>query len=162
MSRGIRAAAWALVAVGVAAPALRKRYRLPAAAVLGTAGAAPIALCVAMPRSRLRDAAVCGLNMWAYLAAYEMPNDDPERLAGRVRYRYPLAIDRAIGLGIPPTLRLQRTFSTPGSVNRFERVLAWCHWMWFFVPHGTVIYVLLRHRERFGRSAARIYAVVDR
>jgi len=161
MSRGIRAAAWALVAVGVAAPALRKRYRLPATAVLGTAGAAPVALCVAMPRSRLRDAAVCGLNMWAYLAAYEMPNDDPDRLAGRVRYRYPLAIDRAIGLGVPPTLRLQRTFSTPGSVNRFERVLAWCHWMWFFVPHGTVVYVLLRHRERFGRSAARIYAVFD-
>jgi hypothetical protein len=161
MSRGIRAAAWALVAVGVAAPALRKRYRLPAAAVLGTAGAAPVALCVAMPRSRLRDAAVCGLNMWAYLAAYEMPNDDPERLAGRVRYRYPLAVDRALGLGVPPTLRIQRTFSTPGSVNRFERVLAWCHWMWFFVPHGTVVYVLLRHRERFGRSAARIYAVFD-
>ena len=129
--------------------------------MLGTAGVAPVALCVAMPRSRLRDAAVCGLNMWAYLAAYEMPNDDPARLAGRVRYRYPLAIDRAIGLGVPPTLRLQRTFSTPGSVNRFERVLAWCHWMWFFVPHGTVIYVLLRHRERFGRSASRIYAVFD-
>jgi PAP2 superfamily len=161
MSRGIRAAAWALVAVGVAAPALRKRRKLPPAAVLGTAGLAPIALCVAMPRNRFRDAAVCGLNMWAYLAAYEMPNDDPERLVGRVRYRYPLAVDRAIGLGVPPTLRLQRAFSNPGSVNRFERVLAWCHWMWFFVPHGTAVYVFLRHPEQFTRSAVRIYAVFD-
>ncbi len=161
MSRGIRAAAWALVAVGVAAPALRKRRKLPPAAVLGTAGLAPIALCVAMPRNRFRDAAVCGLNMWAYLAAYEMPNDDPERLVGRVRYRYPLAVDRAIGLGVPPTLRLQRAFSNPGSVNRFERVLAWCHWMWFFVPHGTAVYVFLRHPEQFTRSAVRIYTVFD-
>jgi membrane-associated phospholipid phosphatase len=150
-----------LVAVGVAAPALRKRLKLRPAAVLGTSGLAPIALCVATPRTRVRDLAVCGLNMWAYLAAYEMPHDDPERLEARVRVRYPIVIDRALGLGVPPTLRLQRMFSTPGAVNGFERVLVWCHWMWFFVPHGTVVYVLLRHREQFGRSAARIYAVFD-
>jgi membrane-associated phospholipid phosphatase len=161
MSKGIRAAAWALVVAGVAAPAVRKRVTLPPAAVLGTAAAAPVALCVAMPRSRFRDAAVCGLNMWAYVAAYEMPNDDPERLSRRVRYRYPIAVDRAIGLGVPPTLRLQRAFSSPGVVNRFERVLVWCHWMWFFVPHGTVLYVLGRHREQFGRSAVLMYAVFD-
>jgi PAP2 superfamily len=160
-SRAIRATAWALVAAGVAAPALRKRLKLPPTAVLGPSGLAPLALCVAAPRTRVRDMAVCGLNMWAYLAAYEMPHDDPERLAARVHVRYPIAIDRALGLGVPPTLRLQRTFATPGSVNRFERVLVWCHWMWFFVPHGTVLYVLLRHRERFGRSAAQIYAVFD-
>jgi hypothetical protein len=145
----------------VAAPGLRKRLKLGPAAVLGTSGLAPLALCVAAPRTRVRDLAVCGLNMWAYLAAYEMPHDDPERLEARVRVRYPIVIDRALGLGIPPTLRLQRTFSAPGAVNGFERVLVWCHWMWFFVPHGTVVYVLLRRREQFGRSAAQIYAVFD-
>jgi hypothetical protein len=150
-----------VVAVGLAAPALRKRLKLPPALVLGTSGAAPLALCVAAPRTRLRDIAVCGLNMWAYLSAYEMPNDDPERLAARVHVRYPIKIDRVLGLGVTPTLRLQRAFSTPGAVNRFERVLVWCHWMWFFVPHSTVVYVLLRHREQFGRSAAQIYAVFD-
>lgn len=134
---------------------------MPPAAVLGTSALAPIALCIVTPRSRLRDAAVCGLNMWAYLAAYEMPNDDPDRLARRVRYRYPIALDRAIGLGVPPTLRLQRRFANPGRISRFERVLAWCHWMWFFVPHGTVLYVLLRRPEQFGRSAVRMYAVFD-
>ena len=91
----------------------------------------------------------------------KMPNDDPERLAARVRVRYPIAIDRAIGFGLPPTLRLQRAFSAPGTVNRFERVLVWCHWMWFPVPHGSVLYVLLRAGERFPSAAARMYAVFD-
>jgi membrane-associated phospholipid phosphatase len=99
--------------------------------------------------------------MWAYLAAYEMPHDDPDELAARVRVDYPIAIDRALGLGVPPTLRLQRAFSAPGTVNRFERLLVWCHWMWFFVPHGSVGYVLLRRRDRFPFAAARMYAVFD-
>jgi len=161
VSRGIRVAAWALVAAGVAAPALRKRLKLPPAAVLGISGAAPVALCVATPRSRARDATVCFLNMWAYLAAYEIPNDDPRRLAERVHVRYPIAVDRVIGLGVPPTVRLQRSFATPGKVNRFERVLVWCHWMWFMVPHASVLYVLLRKPERLPSSAARMYAVFD-
>ncbi len=161
LARGIRPTAWALVAAGVAAPLLRRRCKLAPGLVLGTSGAAPFALCVAMPRSRLRDAGVCALNMWAYLAAYEMPHDDPERLAARVRVSYPIAIDRALGLGVPPTLRLQRAFSTPHSVNRFERVLVWCHWIWFFIPHASVGYVVLRRREQFPRAAARMYAVFD-
>jgi membrane-associated phospholipid phosphatase len=147
--------------MGVAAPALRRRVKLPPAAVLGSAALAPVAVCVAMPRSRTRDAAVCILNMWAYLAAYEMPHDDPQQLAARVHVGYPIAIDRALGLGVPPTLRLQHGFSSPGSVNRRERVLVWCHWMWFFVPHASVGYVLLRDAERFPAAAARMYAVFD-
>jgi hypothetical protein len=161
VSRGIRVAAWALVAAGVAAPAIRKQLRLPPAAVVGISGLAPVALCVARPRTRTRDGAVCLLNMWAYLAAYEMPNDDPARLAARVHVRYPIAIDRAIGLGITPTVRLQRAFASPGTVNRFERVLVWCHWMWFAVPHGSVGYIVLRDSARFPSAAARMYAVFD-
>jgi membrane-associated phospholipid phosphatase len=150
-----------LVAAGVAAPIMRRRLKLPPAAVLGTAGLAPVALCTVTPRSRARDAAVCALNMWAYVAAYEMPHDDPERLTARVRVAYPAKIDRVLGLGVPPTVRLQRGFSVPGQVNRFERVLVWCHWMWFFVPHGTVGYILVRRRERFPAAAVRMYAVFD-
>ncbi len=147
--------------MGVAAPALRRKVKLPPAAVLGSAALAPLAVCVAMPRSRKRDAAVCVLNMWAYLAAYEMPHDDPQRLAARVHVGYPIAIDRVLGLGVTPTLRLQHAFSSPGSVNRSEQVLVWCHWMWFFVPHASVGYVLLRDSERFPSAAARMYAVFD-
>jgi len=159
--RAIKATAWALIATGVALPALRRRLKIPPAAVLGGAGLTPAALCVAIPRSRARDAGVCALNMWAYLAAYEMPNDDPDKLAARVLVDYPVAIDRVLGLGVPPTLRLQRAFSTPRRVNRFERVLVWCHWMWFAVPHATVAFVLCRAPERFPSAAARMYGVFD-
>jgi membrane-associated phospholipid phosphatase len=99
--------------------------------------------------------------MWAYLAAYELPHDDPEHLAARVKVGYPIVVDRALGLGVPPTLRLQRTFATPGEIVGFERVLVWCHWMWFMVPHGSIAYVALRRPERFAAAAATMYAVFD-
>jgi membrane-associated phospholipid phosphatase len=160
-SRAIKATAWALVAAGVAAPALRRRVKLPPAGVIAASALAPAALVVAMPRGRARDIGVCALNMWAYLAAYEMPHDDPQRLASRVRIDYPIDVDRVLGLGVAPTVRLQRRFSEPGSVNRFEHVLVWCHWIWFAVPHGSVLYVLARRPERFPAAAARMYAVFD-
>jgi membrane-associated phospholipid phosphatase len=128
---------------------------------MAAAALAPVAAAVIVPRGRRRDAAVCALQMWAYLAAYEIPNDDPEALARRVRIDYPIAIDRALGLGRIPTARLQRRFARPGRIRRFERVLVFCHWVWFAVPHGTIGYVLLRRPERFAAAAARTYAVFD-
>src|SRR6201986_1162421 len=160
-SRAIRAGAWALVAAGVAAPVLRRRVKLPPAAVLGAGALSVPALVVAMPRSRVRDVGLMGLNMWAYLAAYELPNDDPEALARRVKIDYPIAVDRIIGLGVPPTVRFQTDFSDPAHINRFERLLVWCHWVWFAVPHGSVVYVMWRAPERFPSAAARMYAVFD-
>jgi membrane-associated phospholipid phosphatase len=159
--RAIRAGALALVAAGVAAPAVRRRLKLPRVVVLGAAAAAPAALVVAVPRSRGRDVALCALNMWAYIAAYEMPNDDHESLEHRVRIDYPIACDRVLGLGVPPTVRLQRRLATAGSINRFERALVWCHWIWFAVPHCSVGYVLLRSPSRFPAAAVRMYAVFD-
>jgi hypothetical protein len=99
--------------------------------------------------------------MWAYIAAYEMPHDHPERLARRARVRYPIAADRVLGLGVLPTLRLQRTFATPGQVNRFERALVFCHWIWFLVPHGSLLFILWRRPEKFPAAAARMYTVFD-
>ena len=160
-SKAIRATAWAVVAAGVAAPLVRRRVSLPKPVVLATAAAAPVAVCIATPRTRARDVATCVLQMWAYLAAYEMPHDDPEALARRVRIDYPVQVDTVLGLGVPPTLRLQRLLSAPGETRRFEQVLVWTHWMWFAVPHAANAYVLLRHRERFPRSAATTYAVFD-
>jgi membrane-associated phospholipid phosphatase len=128
---------------------------------MGAAALAPAALAVAAPRGRMREVGVVALNMWAYLAAYELPNDDPERQAARVRIDYPIAIDRALGLGVPPTVRLQRRLSTPGRIRNLERLLVWCHWVWFPVPHASVLYVRLRRPDRFGFAAARMYAVFD-
>ena len=134
---------------------------MPPAAVVGAAVIAPAALCVASRRTLARDVSVCALNMWAYIAAYEMPNDDPARLVARVRVGYPIAIDRVLGLGTLPTLRLQRGLSVPGQVSRCERVLVWCHWMWFLVPHGSVALIRWRKPKRFPSAAARMYGVFD-
>jgi membrane-associated phospholipid phosphatase len=99
--------------------------------------------------------------MWAYIASYEMPHDDPERLAGRARVDYPIAADRLLGLGVLPTVRLQRAFARPGKVNRFERLLVFSHWIWFIVPHATLAYILVRRPERFPAAAARMYTAFD-
>jgi membrane-associated phospholipid phosphatase len=161
-SSAIRAAAWGMVGLGAAAPAVRRRLRLRPPAVLAAAASAPVALCVGLPRSRPRDVAVCALQMWAYIAAYEMPNDDPERLRARVRVRYPVVADRALGLGELPGLRLQRALGRPGAPLRAaEQVLVWCHWVWFLVPHGSLAWLLLRRRELFPTAAAMVYATFD-
>jgi membrane-associated phospholipid phosphatase len=160
-STAIRAGACVALVAGVAAPLLRRRLRLPPPVVTATAATAPFALCLLVPRSRTRDVAVCALQMWAYFATYQMPNDDPEALERRVRVAYPVRADRAIGLGHTPTMRLQRAFGRPGRINHLEKVLVWSHWIWFAVPHGTALYLLLRHREQFPRGAAMIYATFD-
>ena len=160
-SKAIRAAAWVVVAAGVAAPVVRRRVRLPKPVVLASAAAAPVAICVATPRTRGRDVATCVLQMWAYIAAYEMPHDDAEALERRVRIDYPVKVDRILGFGTPPTLRLQRLLPEPGQTRGVEKVLVWTHWLWFTVPHAACAYVLIRRHERFGRAAALTYAVFD-
>lgn len=82
----IRTAAWGVVAAGVAVPLACRllRLRLRAPVTLAVAGAAPVALCVAVPRSHTRDVAVCVAQMWADVAGYEMPHDDPEARDSRL------------------------------------------------------------------------------
>jgi membrane-associated phospholipid phosphatase len=153
--------AWTLVAAGVGVPLLRKRRRIPKPVVTATAIAAPFALCVAAPRTRARDVGTILLQMWGYIAHYEMPNDDPEALARRVRIDYPVRIDRMIGLGTLPGLRLQRALARPEQIGRRDAALVWTHWLWFLVPHGTVSYFLAFRRDEFERAATLMYAVFD-
>jgi hypothetical protein len=162
-SSAIRAAAWGAVVLGAAAPLVRRRLGLPPPVVTAAAAAAPVALAVAVRRSHLRDVAVVCLQMNAYVATYEMPHDDPERLRARVRVRYPVVGDRILGLGELPGVRLQRAFARRQGepLHSVEQVLVWCHWLWFLVPHGTVGYLLLRRRELFPRGAVQVYAVFD-
>jgi membrane-associated phospholipid phosphatase len=161
----MRATAWGIVAIGTAAPLVRKRVSAPPALVQAVAYTAPVALCVAVRRSRTRDAAVCALQMWAYVAAYKFPHDDPEAQAARVRIDYPIVCDRALGLGQLPTLRLQRALSRQGPEGprwrALDRVLVWAHWSWFMVPHGSIAYILVRHPERFPRAAVMTYATFN-
>jgi membrane-associated phospholipid phosphatase len=148
-------------AVGAAAPLVRHRLRLPKPVTSVLVWQAPIALAIAIPRSRARDAALYAAQMWAYYAHYEMPNDDPDALMRRVHVDYPIAVDRAIGLGEIPSVRLQRALGRPGKVRMLDTFLACAHWLWFFFPHSTMVYVLLRHRDRFGRSAALVAGTFD-
>ena len=79
------------LAAGLAAPLLRRRLKLPPAVTIATAATAPFALCVLVPRSRARDVGTVCLQMWAYVAAYKMPNDDPEALERAGARRLPRA-----------------------------------------------------------------------
>ncbi len=154
-----------MVVAGVAAPIVRRRVSAPPLVVQTVAFAAPLGLCIAVRRSRGRDVAACALQMWAYLYAYKSPHDDPDAQRARVRVDYPIAADRVLGLGELPTVRLQRALAEDGAGagewSTLDRVLVWAHWSWFLVPHGSLLYILLRDRRRFSRAAVLTYAVFD-
>jgi membrane-associated phospholipid phosphatase len=103
--------------------------------------------------------------MWAYVAAYKSPHDKPGEQARRVHIDYPIAIDRTFGRGELPTTRLQHRLARVGPTGpewrMLDKVLVWAHWSWFMVPHGTLVYIMLRHPTRFDRSATLTYAVFD-
>jgi hypothetical protein len=160
-SRFLRRVALGAVVVGVVAPVLRRRLSLPPAVTSVVAWQTPLSMVLAFPRTRLRDAAVYASQMWAYVVHYEMPNDDPEVLLERVRVEYPVKVDRAIGLGEVPTVRLQRALGREGELRLHDTALSAVHWAWFFWPHAVVAYVLVRHPERYGRSAALMAATFD-
>jgi hypothetical protein len=128
MSRALRSLAVGAVAVGIAAPLLRHRLGLRKPLVSALAWQAPVSLALAGPRTPLRDAGIYALQMWAYIAHYEMPNDDPEVLLERLKIDYPIRADRALGLGEVPTLGLQRALGREGEVLAHDIALAWVHW----------------------------------
>jgi membrane-associated phospholipid phosphatase len=99
--------------------------------------------------------------MWGFTMVHELPYDHPEQLRARLRSRYPIAIDRALGAGRLPTVRLQKALARLGRANALDRTLSWAHWMWFIEPYAALILILLRHNERFPRSARQLAAVFD-
>lgn len=158
------------MAVAVAMPLVRRRLGVPAPVALASTAAAPFALAIARPRTKGRDAGIFFFQMWAFLIAHEIPYDDPERLRRRLRIDYPIRIDGALGLGQPPTLRLQglrlrkrsrrRPSLRPGA-RRVDVFLTWVHWLWFLEPYCALVWILVRHNERFPTAAARMAAVFD-
>jgi membrane-associated phospholipid phosphatase len=75
--------------------------------------------------------------------------------------RYPIAIDRVIGRGEVPTIRLQRLLGKKGRVQRHDTLLSWLHWSWFIVPHGSLVYLLLRKPEKWEHAAGMMSATFD-
>ena len=142
-------------------PLLRRRARIPAPVTVAACASGPLALAVLRPRSHKRDIALFALQMWAFTMVHELPYDDPERLRRRLRTRYPIAIDRVIGFGRLPNVRLQRALSRLGRVGTIDRFLTWVHWLWFLEPYFALLFILIRHPERFPRAARQLAAVFD-
>jgi membrane-associated phospholipid phosphatase len=101
------------------------------------------------------------LQMWAFTVIHELPYDDPERLRRRLRVRYPIRADLAIGLGQLPNIRLQRAFSRPGEVTALDRFLAIAHWAWFVEPHLALVWILVRRNARFAAAARQMAAAFN-
>jgi membrane-associated phospholipid phosphatase len=161
LRKAVRAGAAAAIGAAVAVPLLRRRARIPAPLTVAACAAGPLGLAVLYPRSRKRDVAMYALQMWAFTMVHELPFDDPERLRARLRIRYPIVADRALGLGRLPNVRLQRGLARLPGVGTLNRFLTWVHWLWFLEPYVALLYILLRHPEHFPRAARRLAAVFD-
>ncbi len=157
----MRAGAAAAIGAAIAAPLLRRRARIPAPATVAACAAGPLGLAVLHPRSRKRDVAMYALQMWAFTMVHELPFDDPEGLRARLKIRYPIVADRAIGLGRLPNVRLQQALARWRGVGVLNRFLTWVHWLWFLEPYAALLFILLRHPERFPRAARQLAAVFD-
>ena len=145
----------------MAVPLLRRKHGIPASVTTAALAAGPPALAVVRPRTRLRDAGMYALQMWMFVMGHELPYDDPEAARSRLRVGYPIRIDRVLGAGELPNVRLQRGLAGLGRANVVDRFLSWVHWSWFFEPHGALTWILARHPERFARSARQMSAVYD-
>src|SRR3954464_4896986 len=152
-TRALRTLAWGAVAVGVATPLVRHRLRLRAPGGKAVSWAPPPALALAPRRSPVRDAGIYALQMWAYFAHYDMPDDDPDALLRRLKVDYPIRADTALAAGTAPTIRLQAALGRAGQVRPHDYALSVVHWSWFLVPHGSLAYILLRHPDKYPRAA---------
>jgi len=157
----VRGGAATVFAAAIAVPLLRRRLRIPAPLTIAACAGGPLALAVLYPRSKKRDVALYAMQMWAFIMVHEIPFDDPERLRSRLRSRYPIVSDRALGAGKLPNTRLQRRLAGLPRVGVVNRFLTWAHWIWFFEPYVALALVLARRNERFPNAARQMAAVFD-
>jgi membrane-associated phospholipid phosphatase len=161
LRHAVRASAVAAVGAAIAVPVLRRRLRIPAPITVAACAAGPLALAVLYPRSKKRDVALYAMQMWGFIMVHEIPFDDPERLRARLRSRYPIVADRALGGGKLPNARLQRRLAGSRRIGVVNRFLTWTHWVWFFEPYVALALILVRDNERFPRAARQMAAVFD-
>ncbi|MCO5315185.1 MAG: phosphatase PAP2 family protein [Solirubrobacterales bacterium] len=157
----IRGGAFVALAAAVVVPHVRRQLRIPAAVTVASTVAAPAAIAVLWPRSRGRDVALFAGQMWAFAVSHELPYDDPDRLRERLKIEYPVRIDRKIGRGRLPNVRLQRALHDGPFGQVLTRFSAWTHWFWFAQPYLVLIWILIRHNDRFPQSARQMAAVFD-
>jgi membrane-associated phospholipid phosphatase len=137
--------------------AARRRLHLPPPVTLVLVSAAPLAMAAATPKRSWRYPAVGAVYMWCFAVTWTLPYEQPEKLRGRLRIRYPVRIDSILGLGVPPTLRLQRALRDPPRVTALDRAVTLAYASWF-VPHVVLAWLLFRHEDFVPRAAGRLAA----
>src|SRR3954452_16590006 len=156
-----RAVAAATFVVCMAGAHARKRLRLPSGVVAAGLCAAPVALRRALPPSRPTSYATFLAHMWAYLVAFELPHDDQGSQRTRLRIRYVIDADRAIGRGVAPGARLQALRSRTRLAAVLDRALGATYFAWAPERHAALVWLLWRHPDRFPRAATRVASVFD-
>src|SRR5215218_7310547 len=140
---------------------MRKKKGIHPAVTTAALAVGPPALAVIGRRTKLRDAGMYALQMWMFTMGHELPYDDPEAAESRLRVGYPIRVDRALGGGELPNVRLQKALAGLGRRNIVDRFLSWIHWSWFIEPHAALAWILARDQEQFARSARQMSAVYD-
>ena len=154
-SRALRTLAWGAVAVGVAAPLVRHRLRLRAPVVTALSFQAPRRARARHPaHARCATPASTRCRCGPTTPTTTCPTTTPTRLL-RAHARGlpdPASTARSDAASCPPPGCSAR-WAGPGGCAAHDLALSWVHWSWFFVPHGTLVYVLVRHPEHYVRSA---------
>jgi membrane-associated phospholipid phosphatase len=145
----------------LALPKLRSRLRIPRPAALVLLATGPAAVQLVLSRGRARNYATFLAQMWAYLRAFELTYDDPQALRQRLRIDYPIRVDRAIGCGVPPGIRLQAMRSRSRRRRSLDRLFGTVYFAWAIERHLVMLYLLIRHPSQFPRAAARVAAAFD-
>lgn len=157
----LRFTAFGALAAAVVVPHVRKQLRIPVPVTVASTLAGPVAISVLWPRSRKRDFGLFISQMWAFAVSHELPYDDPQRLRERLRIEYPIKVDRWIGGGTLPNVRLQRSIHAGPHGPAVTRIAAWAHWIWFIEPYMALFWILVRANSKFPQSARQMAAVFD-
>jgi membrane-associated phospholipid phosphatase len=155
---------YAAIAAGVSAVAAvraRERIGLGPGSATACAFCLPVTIAAGFERSPVRDAVVWAAQMWAYKNAFEMPADDETQLRGRAHFDYPLAIDRVIGAGTPPSQRLARRLRRRGHLSALDKALTFFYWTWEAEPHLAIGWIRWRRPEHFAAAAGRLAVTFD-
>ena len=142
----------------------RTRRRLgppPALLTLSAAYATPVVILYALPRGRVRTSLGWLAHMWAYKVAFEVPYDRPAQRREQLRIDQPIAIDRVIGVGVPPSQRLQRQLRRPPELTLLDKLLTGIYLFWEVEPHLALGWLLSRHPGRFPGAALRLALTFD-
>ncbi|MDQ3849012.1 MAG: phosphatase PAP2 family protein [Actinomycetota bacterium] len=137
--------------------AVRKRTGMPMAVTLPLVSVTPMAVAAAVPPGRWRYIATGAAYMWVFKVTWELPADNPTKLRERLRIDYPIQVDTVLGVGVPPTLRLQRWLRDPPRVTVLDRVVTVIYGSWF-LPHLLLAWIWLHHKQYLPRAAGRLSA----